>query len=93
MRFYAVDSRYGYRRIRASLKNSGIVVSEKVVRRLMEEDGLMVRCIRQKKYRPYAGEISPAVLRIILPAKASSAGLRMKCFMDAPGKISPWRPL
>lgn len=49
--FHMVDGRYGYRRIHASLKNSGIVVSEKVVRRLMKQDGLTVRCIRQKKYR------------------------------------------
>lgn len=47
--FHAVDGRYGYRRIHASLKNLGILVSEKVVRRLMKEDGLMVRCIKQKK--------------------------------------------
>lgn len=35
--FRVTDSRYGYRRIHASLKNSGIWVSEKVVRRLMKE--------------------------------------------------------
>lgn len=43
--FHVADGRYGYRRIHASLKNSGIWVSEKVVRRLMKEDGLIVRCI------------------------------------------------
>lgn len=63
--FYMVDGRYGYRRIHASLKNSGIVVSEKVVRRLMKQDGLTVRCIRQKKYSSYAGEISPAVPNLV----------------------------
>lgn len=42
------DSRYIYRSIHASLKNSGILVSEKVVRRLIKEDGLIVRCIKQK---------------------------------------------
>lgn len=63
--FHMVDGRYGYRRIHASLKNSGIVVSEKVARRLMKQDGLMVRCIRQKKYSSYAGEISPAVPNLV----------------------------
>lgn len=63
--FHVVDGRYGYRRIHASLKNSGIVVSEKVVRRLMKKDGLKVRCIRQKKYSSYAGEISSAVPNLV----------------------------
>ena len=63
--FRMVDGRYGYRRIHASLKNSGIVVSEKVVHRLMKQGGLMVRCIRQKKFSSYAGEISPAVPNLI----------------------------
>ena len=59
------DGRYGYRRIHASLKNSGIWVSEKVVRRLMKEDGLIVRCIKRKKYTSYVGEISPAVPNLV----------------------------
>lgn len=63
--FYAVDGRYGYRRIHASLKSTGIVVSEKVVRRLMRENGLRVRCVKQKKYNSYIGEISPAVPNIV----------------------------
>lgn len=58
--FYAVDGRYGYRRIHASLKNTGVVVSEKVVHRLMKEDGLQVQCVKQKKYSSYIGEIGPA---------------------------------
>lgn len=63
--FHVVVSCYGYRRIHASLMNSGILISEKVVRRLMKEDGLMVRCIRQKKYSSCAGEISPAVPNLV----------------------------
>ena len=63
--FYAVDGRYGYRRIHASLISTGIVVSEKVVRRLMRENGLRVRCVKQKKYSSYIGEISPAVPNIV----------------------------
>lgn len=63
--FRVADGRYGYRRIHASLKNSGILVSEKVVRRLMKEDGLIVQCIKRKKYNSYVGEISPAVPNLV----------------------------
>ncbi len=65
--FRVADGRYGYRRIHASLKNSGILVSEKVVRRLMKEDGLIVQCIKRKKHNSYVGvgEISPAVPNLV----------------------------
>lgn len=59
--FHIVDGRYGYRRISASLKTGGKTVSEKVVRRLMKESELRVRCVKRKKYSSYAGEISPEV--------------------------------
>ena len=36
------SSRYGYRRIYSSLKNEAIKVSEKVIRRIMQEDKLIV---------------------------------------------------
>ena len=63
--FHSVERRYGYRRIYAILKRSGIVVSEKVVRRLMQEEGLVVYRARRKKYSSYAGEISPHVDNVI----------------------------
>ena len=63
--FNSVDGRYGYRRVHASLKRSGIVVSEKVIRRLMKEDGLIVYCAKRKKYSSYSGEISPEVCNIV----------------------------
>jgi transposase InsO family protein/transposase-like protein len=63
--FDSVDGRYGYRRIHAMLKKSSIVVSEKVVRRLMKEEGLIVHRAKRKKYSSYAGEISPEVANII----------------------------
>lgn len=56
---------YGYRRIHAILKRGGISVSEKVVRRLMKEEGLSVHCVKRKKYNSYAGEISPEVENIV----------------------------
>ncbi len=52
---------FGYRRIHASLKNDGIIVSEKVVRRLMKEAKIRPYIPRMKKYSSYEGEISPAV--------------------------------
>ena len=53
--------RYGYRRIHSLLKQEGIVVSEKVVRKIMREENLNVVFIKMKKYSSYLGEISPAV--------------------------------
>ena len=55
--FRTADKRYGYRRIHASLKKSGRPVSEKVVRRLMKEEGLAVLYVKRKKYNAYAGDI------------------------------------
>lgn len=54
-------NRYGYRRIYSVLKSDGIVVSEKVVRRIMKDEQLIVPNIKQKKYNSYKGEISPEV--------------------------------
>lgn len=51
---------YGYRRIWAHLKQSGICLSEKVVRRLMREEGLRVSLLRVRKYSSYQGELSSA---------------------------------
>ena len=63
--FHTADKRYGYRRIHASLKKSGRPVSEKVVRRLMKEEGLAVLYVKRKKYNAYAGEISPEVPNLV----------------------------
>lgn len=57
--------RYGYRRIHVLLKNRGIILSEKIVRRIMREENLVAKCIKIRKYNSYAGEISPAVPNII----------------------------
>ena len=56
---------YGYRRIYLSLKNKGIKVSEKVVRKLMFQEELVVHITRKKKYKSYLGEISPAVKNLL----------------------------
>lgn len=57
---------YGYRRIHAKLRRSGTVVFEKVVRRLMSEEGLVVpRKRTAKKFTTYVGEISEAPPNLI----------------------------
>ena len=56
---------YGYRRIQASLNGPRIFISEKVVQRLMKQEGLHVARPRRRGYRSYAGEISPAPENII----------------------------
>lgn len=63
--FYKNKKCYGYRRIYAALKRAGFTLSEKVVRRLMNEQELTVICSKKKKYSSYKGEITPAVKNII----------------------------
>ena len=63
--FHENRDAYGYRRIHTVLKNEGTVVSEKVVRRIMKEDGLSVKQRKRHKYNSYKGEITPAVENLI----------------------------
>ncbi len=63
--FFAASKRYGYSRIHCSLKNEGIVVSEKVVRSLMREESLVVPFAKMKKYSSYVGEVTPAVPNLV----------------------------
>ena len=56
---------YGYRRIYGALKRIGKTISEKVIRRIMTEDGLTVRITQQRKYNSYKGELAPEVPNII----------------------------
>lgn len=56
---------YGYRRIYLDLKDTKKTLSEKVIRRLMKEENLIVKSVKKKKYNSYMGEISPAVENII----------------------------
>lgn len=57
--------RYGYRRIKVILNREGYVLSEKVIRRIMRENGLLVKCRSSRKYCSYKGEISPEVPNVI----------------------------
>ena len=56
---------YGYRRIRASLRRQHVLVSEKVVQRLMKQECLVVSAAKRRRYGSYLGEISPAPENLI----------------------------
>ena len=64
-KFYEARGSYGYRRIHSELQGLGIVVSEKVIRRVMKDEHLLVPCIKKKSYSSYVGEVSPAVENIV----------------------------
>lgn len=51
---------YGYRRLYAMLRNEGLRLSEKAVRRVMVEEQLVVSRNRRRRYSSYCGEIGPA---------------------------------
>lgn len=63
--FNESHARYGYRRIHALLIREGNTISEKIVRRIMKEDKLIVGFAKKKKYSSYKGEISPSVPNVI----------------------------
>jgi transposase InsO family protein/transposase-like protein len=53
-------ARYGSERIWLELQNNNTKVSEKVVRRLMHEEKLVVVSKKERTYKSYQGEITPA---------------------------------
>ena len=59
------QSRYGYRRVHAEIKSKGTIISEKVIRKIMEEEQLVVPCKKKRRYSSYKGEISPAVENLL----------------------------
>ena len=63
--FHENKERYGYRRIQALLVREGICISEKVVRRIMLECGLVVVMKKKRKYKAYQGEVAPAADNLI----------------------------
>lgn len=63
--FHDNKQRYGYRRIKMVLNRGGYILSEKVIRRIMRENGWRVKGKNEKKYCSYKGEISPEVPNLI----------------------------
>lgn len=58
------QGRYGYRRITLELRNRGLKINHKTVRRLMNELGL--KClVRMKKYRSYRGQVGKVAPNIL----------------------------
>ena len=57
--------RYGYCRIYGLLRREGIIISEKIIWRIMSEEGLRVPVRLHKKYSSYQGEITPSVENLI----------------------------
>lgn len=55
---------YGYRRIYLALKREGVILSEKIIRRIMKEE-LIVLLSKKGKYSSYLGEITPEVENIV----------------------------
>lgn len=64
---------YGYRRMQAELAAEGSHLSEKVIRRLMSEEGLVVTITRCRKYNSYAGEITPSAPNLLARDFAAEA--------------------
>ena len=56
---------YGYRRIHSVLKSRGIIISEKIIRRIMQQENLVIIRAGRKKYNSYVGEVSPAVPNLV----------------------------
>lgn len=56
---------FGYRRIHILLKKENITISEKVIRRIMHQECLVVKQKHKRKYNSYKGEITPAVENIV----------------------------
>lgn len=63
--FYQNKACYGYRRIKQCLNRQGVIVSEKIVRRIMKEEALGVCFVRKKTYNSYQGEISSEVDNLV----------------------------
>ncbi len=63
--FHENDGRYGYRRIHAALRRDGIVVSEKVVCRIMKDEHLIAKRLVKRKYSSCKGEISEAPENVV----------------------------
>jgi putative transposase len=56
---------YGYRRIHLMLRRIGTVISEKVIRRIMAEEQLVVISKRRRRYSAYLKKITPAVANVV----------------------------
>lgn len=70
--YHEHKGRYGYRRVTAEMRNRGVVINHKTVRRLMDEMCLKSR-IRKVRYRSYKGEVGKIAPNIIARNFAAEA--------------------
>lgn len=56
---------YGYRRVYFDVKEFYKTISEKVIRRIMKEDRLVVKGVTRKKFNSYKGEINVTNINLI----------------------------
>lgn len=56
---------YGYRRLHCLLKQQGIIVSEKIVRRIMKQENLTGQYTKKRRFNAYAGEIGIAAPNLV----------------------------
>lgn len=75
--------RYGYRRIKAVLKTG---VSEKVVRRIMAEEGLVAHVPKRRRYGSYEGETTPAPANLV---DRDFTAVLLQCLFDRFGSVFP----
>ena len=83
--FGAGRGAYGYRRVHAELARRGTRVSEKVVRRVMREEGLEARRPRRRRYGSYRGERGARPAPNLLLADAARD--RHEFRAPAPGRV------
>ena len=70
--YHEHKGRYGYRRVTAEMRNRGVVINHKTVKRLMDEMCLKSR-IRKVRYRSYKGEVGKIAPNIIARNFAAEA--------------------
>jgi transposase InsO family protein len=74
------------------LRSNNRVISEKVVRRLMAEEQLVVKRTRRRRYNSYCGEIGPAPENL-LARDFSSCRPNEKWLTDIRVPASGWKSL
>ena len=62
--FQEHKGRYGYRRVTMEMRNRGVIINHKTVKRLMDDMGLKSK-IRMVRYRSYKGEVGKIAPNII----------------------------
>ena len=62
--FQEHKEQYGYRRVTVEMRNRGVIINHKTVKRLIDDMGLKSK-IKMVRYRSYKGEVGKIALNII----------------------------